>query len=368
MRIADSAIQLYSKQTAIEQHVKRESLTVWQGGGEPTTTTARGGRGRHLDPAKAQKNQATDKVSLSRHGAGHKRHVQRYIPQSATEIPEDQEPSADLNMRLLRAIFERLTGRKFQVVAPTEAGTPSSEKIIPADREQAATPVPEVTDQGYGLAYDYHESHYEYEKTDFEAGGVITTADGQTIDFSVSLSMSREFYSEQNINIRAGDALKDPLAINFSGTAAQLTARDFSFDIDADGSADQIAFVAPGSGFLALDANGDGQINDGSELFGTVSGDGFADLSGYDGDGNNWIDENDAIYESLRIWTKNSNGEDQLLALGKAGVGALYLGHIETLFSVKDPTNALLGQVKETGLAVMESGQVVTLQQVDLVA
>lgn len=367
MRIADSAIQLYSKQTAIEQHVKRESLTVWQGGGEPMVSSA-GGRGRQLDPAKALKNQGSDTVSLSRHGAGHKRHVQRYIPQTATEISEDQEPSADLNMRLLRAIFERLTGRKFQVVPPVEAAAPAPEQSLPADGEQAAVPLPEAGSEGYGLVYDYHESHYEYEKTDFAAGGVITTADGQTIDFSVSLSMSREFYSEQNINIRAGDALKDPLVINFSGTAAQLTARDFSFDIDADGSADHISFVAPGSGFLALDANEDGQINDGSELFGTVSGDGFADLSGYDGDGNNWLDENDAIYESLRIWTKDSNGEDQLLALGKAGVGALYLGHIETLFSVKDPANALLGQVKETGLAVMESGQVVTLQQVDLVA
>jgi hypothetical protein len=367
MRIAESAIQLYSKQTAIEQHVKHESLTLWQGGREPMAA-ARGGRGRHLDQEKALKNQATDRVSLSRRGAGHKRHVQRHIPQAATEIPEDQEPSADLNMRLLRAIFERLTGRKFQVVAPAEAATPSPEQSLSADAEQTAVPVAGTGGEGFGLAYDYHESHYEYEKTDFSADGVITTADGQTIDFSVSLSMSREFYSEQNINIRAGDALKDPLAINFSGTAAQLTTRDFSFDIDADGAADQISFVAPGSGFLALDANGDGSINDGSELFGTVSGDGFADLSGYDGDGNNWIDENDAIYESLRIWTKSSNGEDQLLALGKAGVGALYLGHIETLFSVKNSANALLGQVKETGLAVMESGRVVTLQQVDLVA
>jgi hypothetical protein len=180
--------------------------------------------------------------------------------------------------------------------------------------------------------------------------------------------MSREFYTEQNINIRAGDALKDPLVINFSGTAAQLTQRDFSFDIDADGTEEQISFVAPGSGFLALDKNNDGQINDGSELFGTASGNGFGDLSVYDLDGNNWIDENDAVYQNLRIWTKNSEGNDQLIALGKAGVGALYLGHIETLFSVKDDENGLLGQVRETGLAIMESGQVITMQQIDLVA
>ena len=41
-----------------------------------------------------------------------------------------------------------------------------------------------------------------------------------------------------------------------------------------------------GSGYLALDKNGDGTINDGSELFGTRNGDGFADLAQYDEDGN----------------------------------------------------------------------------------
>jgi hypothetical protein len=219
------------------------------------------------------------------------------------------------------------------------------------------------------LIYDYHQSHYESEKTDFAASGKIMTTDGEEIDFSLSLSMSREFYTEKNVQIRAGDALKDPLVINFAGTAAQLTSREFSFDIDADGRKDQISFVGPESGFLALDKNEDGVINDGSELFGTLSGDGFSDLRKYDSDGNNWIDENDAVYANLRIWSKNSAGEDQLLALGKAGVGALYLGHIETLFSVKDTAdNALLGEVKETGLAVMESGRVVTMQQLDMVA
>mgnify|MGYP000465316364 CR=1 FL=1 len=51
-----------------------------------------------------------------------------------------------------------------------------------------------------------------------------------------------------------------------------------------------------GSGYLALNKNGDGVINDGSELFGTASGDGFYDLSMYDEDGNGWIDENDHAY------------------------------------------------------------------------
>lgn len=368
MIIADSAIQLYSSRTALEQHTKRESLTVWQGDGNPGVVRADKNGGRQLDPAKAIAKLGLDQVALAHRGTAKRRQMR---PADA-EITKEQEMQTDLNMRLLQALFERLTGRKFQMIDPTEMTVPSVEGEVPVAPGEGGPVPPEAESAGesvgYGLVYDYHESHYEYEKTEFGAGGIITTADGQEIDFSVSLSMSREFYQEQNLNIRAGDALKDPLVLNFSGNAAQLSQRDFSFDIDSDGTLDQIAFVSPGSGFLALDKNNDGTVNDGSELFGTVSGDGFLDLSGYDLDGNNWIDENDAVYENLRIWSKTSDGEEQLVGLGKAGVGALYLGHIETLFSVKDTENSLLGQVKSTGLALMESGLTVTMQQLDLVA
>jgi len=364
MRIADSAIQLYSKNTAREQHTKRESLLVWQNGMEPKGAIANGREGRELDPPNKIKNRIPDQIALSFQEQIKRRHVQP----ADVEVSEEQEMIGDLNMRILQALFERLTGRKFQIIDPAKFTTPPAQESVPVGQGNDIAPAPAPASEGYGMVYDYHVSHYEYEKTEFAAGGVISTADGRTIDFSVGLSMSREFYSEQNINIRVGDALKDPLVINFSGAAAQLSQRDFSFDIDADGTREQIAFVAPGSGFLALDKNNDGRVNDGSELFGTASGNGFRDLSGYDDDGNNWIDENDAVYENLRIWSKDSEGNDQLIALGKAGVGALYLGNIETLFSMKDNENELLGQVRATGLALMESGRPVTMQQVDLVA
>lgn len=361
MIITDSAIQLYSRRTFIEQHTKRESLTVWQGDRDPGVFRSDGLKGRELDPAKELAGLPQDKVRLSRHG-GMKR---RQMRPADLEITKEQKMEADLNMRLLQALFERLTGRKFQVIDPAKSTTPLEGEL---QAGESAVPLPEAESAGFGLIYEYRESEYEYERTEFAAGGIISTADGRQIDFSVSLSMSREFYREQNLSIRAGDALKDPLVINFSGSAAQLTERNFSFDIDADGTKDQIAFVGPGSGFLALDKNGDGIVNDGSELFGALSGDGFLDLRAYDGDGNNWIDENDAIYENLRIWSRTSEGEEQLIGLGQAGVGALYLGHIETLFSVKDAENSLLGQVRSTGLALMENGQAVTMQQFDLVA
>lgn len=365
MIISDSAIQLFSERTSIEMHQKRESLTVWKGEEEPRVQQANRGRGRELNPSLENMGSRRDRVSL-----GHLGHMKsRQVSQADMEVLEEEEFNIDLNMRVLRAMFERITGRRFQMADPfSNRAAQPAEKVAPEASGGQEVQAPVEESEGFGLMYDYHESHYEYEKTEFQSEGIIKTEDGREINFNVSLSMSREFYSEQNVHIRAGDALKDPLVVNFGANAAEVTQRDFHFDIDADGHEDQIGFVGPGSGFLALDKNDDGVINDGSELFGALSGDGFADLAAYDSDGNNWIDERDDIYESLRIWSRNQLGEEQLMGLGQAGVGAFYLGHVETLFSVNNRDNAMLGQVKETGLAVMESGQVVTMQQLDLVA
>jgi hypothetical protein len=79
---------------------------------------------------------------------------------------------------------------------------------------------------------------------------------------------------------------------------------------------------------LALDKNDNDKIDDGGELFGVNTGDGFGELSAYDEDGNNWIDENDSIFSDLRVWEKKSNGESSLVTLGEAGIGAIYLANV----------------------------------------
>ena len=142
----------------------------------------------------------------------------------------------------------------------------------------------------------------------------------------------------------------------------------FQFDIDCDGKMDEISMLREGSGFLALDKNGDGKINDGSELFGTRSGNGFADLAVYDEDGNGWIDENDEIFDKLRVWSKDKDGKDVLKTLKEADVGAIYLGSTNSQFSLTDKKdNEVLGAVRSTGIYLKEStGMAGTVQQVDL--
>ena len=146
-----------------------------------------------------------------------------------------------------------------------------------------------------------------------------------------------------------------------------MTERTYDFDLDADGEADQIHFIGPNSGFLALDRDGSGTIDNGSELFGASTGNGFAELAAYDEDGNQFIDEADSIFEELRIWQKDSAGNDHLVALGQKGVGAIYLGHIDTPFQVKDEANQLQGVVRSSGVYITEGGGTGTVQQLDLV-
>jgi hypothetical protein len=260
-------------------------------------------------------------------------------------------------------MIQRLTGKVMDIRMPQE-GVEAGSETLPA--ATGGTPQPVQNAGNFGLEYDYYESHYEYESTSFSAEGIIRTADGREINFNAQLNMTREFMSEQHISVRAGEALKDPLAFSFSGNAADLTQRSFEFDIDLDGRTDQIAFTNPDSGFLALDTNGDQLINDGSELFGPRTGDGFKELAEYDSDGNSWIDENDSIFEHLRVWMRNSEGENQLFTLGEKGIGAIYLNHIDTPFLIKNDENELLGQVRNTGLFLNEDGTVGTVQQIDL--
>lgn len=210
--------------------------------------------------------------------------------------------------------------------------------------------------------------HAETEQTSFSTTGTVVTADGREISFNLDLSMSRSFeeYYETSQTTEIVQMM-DPLVINLDTDIASLSDQKFEFDIDNDGILDSISMLQGGSGYLALDKNGDGIINDGSELFGTKSGDGFYDLSMYDEDGNGWIDENDEIFSKLLIWSKDENGNDELYHLKEKGVGAICLQKVATDFSLNSlKTNQTNGQIRSTGIFLYENGNVGTMQQMDL--
>lgn len=215
---------------------------------------------------------------------------------------------------------------------------------------------------------EQHYSFYESESVTFASSGTAITADGRQLSFDVSFSMSREFQKEYYSSdfMQYEQVFTDPLVINLDSNPVSVDDQTFFFDIDCDGIKDNISTLSKGNGFLALDKNGDGIINDGSELFGTQSGDGFFDLAAYDEDSNGWIDEADYIFDKLKIWTKDSDGTDILLSLKDADIGAIYLGRTSTSYALNDLTNNTNAYIKSSGVFLRESGESGIISQIDL--
>lgn len=388
MHIASSAIQLQSSHSLLEYQHQRESLSVWRNGpqGRQVVSMERHHERLHLSQNQSQLSlqhgmalqpQRTEDNTLPQR-------MRSLLPASPTTINAQQpmtpsmsidngedETSAtstlDLKTAMLKIFVERLTGRKLELFDPAELNQKTPSPHLPTT-DRAAPANQSERPQGAGMRYEFEQLVVEKESMHFSAQGVVHTADGRKIHLDLQLSMSREYIQHSRIMVQQGNQqLKDPLVINFSGHAAELSQTRYAFDLDANGILHEIPFVGPGSGFLALDKNGDGQINDGSELFGALSGNGFADLANYDQDGNGWIDANDEVFSRLLIWSKDEHGNDYLNTLEAHGIGAIYLAHTATPFAIKDQHNDTLGQVRASGIYLTERGMVGSVQQLDLV-
>ncbi len=345
MIIENSCVEMTSSRTYREELVQEERSRIWMG--------------INPDDSKQEQNsslvQPQDSVEIS--AAAEKAQKQEF----RFELSQEDK----CKVSLLKSLLEAFTGKKIKFYLPLNMDAETQDKI---DSLQKTSPRQnKVQRAGWGLEYDYYESYSESEQTSFSATAMVKTADGREINVSLYLNMSRSFSSQTELHIRAGDAqLADPLVINFDGPAASLTERSFEFDLDSDGEMDTMSFLNPGSGFLALDLNDDGMINDGKELFGPQNGEGFAQLAEYDEDGNGWIDENDAVFDRLRIWTKDSSGNDVLFGLGQKDIGAICLTNIDTSFALKNFNNELNGQVTSSGIFLRENGTAGSIQQLDL--
>ena len=220
---------------------------------------------------------------------------------------------------------------------------------------------------------DVTSGYMEVEQSSFQMQGTVVTEDGKEIQLDLNLQMSRSFavyyHAHYELPNMQQMAMMDPLVINLDAPAASLSDQTFTFDLDMDGEENTLHTLGHGSGYLALDKNEDGIINDGSELFGTKSGDGFKDLAEYDQDHNGWIDENDPIFSKLRIWVRDEEGNNALYGLAEKGVGAICLQSAYTQMALNGMMeNEARGAIRKTGMFLFENGMAGTVQHVDLVS
>jgi len=289
-------------------------------------------------------------------------------PNGLLTIQDRFEMIQDVKQKCLDYLLQILFGDTEKYVKD-----PNKNNRISTPGEQSANnPITQAANemgQNLGTGWSHYSFYYcaETETTCFDTTGTAVTTDGRSLSFNISLEMSRSFVEMAEEQIDFGQPrLCDPLVINLNTNVASVSDQKFFFDIDTDGKNDEISMLSKDSGYLALDTNADGIVNDGSELFGTQSGNGFKDLLEHDEDGNGWIDEADSIFQKLKIWSMDENGNSTLIDLKEAGVGAIYLGYENTEFSLKNASNETNAVIQKTGLFLYENGTSGTVQQMDL--
>ena len=143
-----------------------------------------------------------------------------------------------------------------------------------------------------------------------------------------------------------GDAKRtvSPLVLDLDGDGVETLNVDegIHFDHDGNGFAEATGWVSSDDGLLVRDLNGNGQIDNGHELFGnntSLAGGGYAEngflaLADLDSNSDGKLDVNDAAFNQLRVWKDaDSDGvadAGELLTLTAAGVQSISTTYTET--------------------------------------
>ncbi len=200
-------------------------------------------------------------------------------------IPDD---GLDNRQRLIKLMIEAMLGHEIELPKPIKPSEEGGDGVTQGDAAAQAA----ETDQ----LVEVTDTLLQQEQLNVVASASVATRDGQTIqlDLGFVLDWRQLEVSQRRTTL---NALKDPLVLSLDGKIADLTEARVNFDIDQDGKEDSLPGLREGSGFVALDRNGNGTIDDGGELFGARSGNGFGELATLDEDGNGVLDEGDSQFQ-----------------------------------------------------------------------
>ena len=136
--------------------------------------------------------------------------------------------------------------------------------------------------------------------------------------YQLNLKFKQTTSSEERIGIsleELGIKKVDPLVLDLDGSGVKLTeaGKGAIFDITADGKLDNTAWVKGNTALLTYDRNGNGVVDNGSELFGDQNGaaHGFAELAKYDSNRDSVINILDPVFKALKLY-RDLNGDGKM--------------------------------------------------------
>lgn len=176
----------------------------------------------------------------------------------------------------------------------------------------------------------------------------VTTTTVTTHSFDFPGSEARETVNiSVSSNCPTGDGdgdgdYGDPLVLDLNGDGViDFLDEAFGvlFDMTGDGRLEATTWVGPDDGFVVMDRNKDGAINDHSEMFGTNGMRGFEHLGLYDSNHDGKIDADDDVWEELLVWRdENSDGvsqEHELKSLEAYNIQSIGLDYEKTAYWTK---------------------------------
>ena len=140
---------------------------------------------------------------------------------------------------------------------------------------------------------------------------------------------------------RRPDTQSSLLVVDMDGDGVETITSEEGVYFDHDGNrfAEKTAWAGADDALLVWDRNGNGLIDDGSELFGnnfllqdgTKAANGFEALKEFDSNGDGIVDARDDRWSELQLWQdKNGNGavdDGELLTMEEGGVAGLHTGY-----------------------------------------
>jgi Ca2+-binding RTX toxin-like protein/chemotaxis regulatin CheY-phosphate phosphatase CheZ len=177
------------------------------------------------------------------------------------------------------------------------------------------------------------KSYIQFVKVTEKADGGITIHDWVTFDKETAATA---LVQKSNFTNPSITPYTDPLTLDAGNDGVRLSAAPVNFDLNADGVAEVLPWTAPTDPLLVMDVNGDGKINNGTELVDLTDSGKPLNLFRLDSNGDGVLNASDAAYWNLQLWQdRNQDGyasPEERQSLADTGIVSIDLNpaHLQT--------------------------------------